>query len=410
MHQPESAAGNKGAPPPELPLSGLVAIEIGHSVAAPFGGQILASLGATVLKIEAPGKGDDARNWGPPFWHGSAATFQALNRDKLTATVDLKNPEERNALRDYIVDHADIVLQNLRPGLIEQFGLDETLTEASKRLVYCNMGAFGKVGPLADRPGYDPLMQAFGGIMSVTGEEARAPVRVGPSIIDMATGMWAVIGILAAVRRREIVGEGCVVDTSLLETALGWMTVPSAQFLASGEVPRRIGSEAAMVAPYKAYEAADGYLVIAAGNDRLFARLCEAIGRPGLADDPRFATNPERVANRAELNDTIEGIVRQGTRNEWAARLEGAGVPCAPLQDTAEVLAHPQTDALGMLQVSPDERFRLMGLPISFGGNRPPFRRSPPEHGQDDGVLERSDTAENGANRQDAPMSSHGNR
>ena len=265
-----------------------MAVEIGHSVAAPFGGLILASLGATVLKVEAPGDGDDARTWGPPFWHGSAATFQALNRDKLTATVNLKDPGERDGLRRYVVEKADVVIQNLRPGLIERFGLDDRLVAEKPRLVYCNMAAFGRTGPLARKPGYDPLMQAFGGLMSVTGEEGRAPVRVGPSIIDMATGMWAVIGILAALRRREMTGEGGVVDTSLLETALAWMTVPAAQYLASGNVPKRIGSEAAMVAPYKAFAAADGYLVVAAGNDRLFARLCGAIGRPELATDPRF--------------------------------------------------------------------------------------------------------------------------
>lgn len=379
-------------PAPEQPLAGLLAVEMGHSVAAPFGGQILASLGATVLKVEAPGKGDDARNWGPPFWHGAAATFQALNRDKLTATVDLKNPEERSGLRRFLLDRADIVLQNLRPGLVEEFGIDGRLVAEQPRLIYCNLGAFGKAGPLAGRPGYDPLMQAFGGIMSVTGEEGRAPVRVGPSIIDMATGMWAVIGILAAVRRRDITGEGCVVDTSLLETALAWMTVPAAQYLASGEVPARIGSEAAMVVPYKAFRATDGYLIIAAGNDRLFRRLCSALDRPELADDPRFATNPARIANRKPLNRIIDDCVSRKPRAEWAALLERAGVPSAPLQDTAEILAHPQTEALGILQSSPDGLFQIIGLPLSFAGHRPPFRRSPPAFGQDGAVL--SDAAE----------------
>ena len=387
MHEPPAADGYGNGPPPELPLAGLVAVEIGHSVAAPFGGLIRASLGATVLKVEAPGDGDDARTWGPPFWHGSAATFQALNRDKLTATVNLKDPGERDGLRRYVVEKADVVIQNLRPGLIERFGLDDRLVAEKPRLVYCNMAAFGRTGPLARKPGYDPLMQAFGGLMSVTGEEGRAPVRVGPSIIDMATGMWAVIGILAALRRREMTGEGGVVDTSLLETALAWMTVPAAQYLASGNVPKRIGSEAAMVAPYKAFAAADGYLVVAAGNDRLFARLCGAIGRPELATDPRFSTNAERVTNRAALNAIIEEAILTADRARWASRLEEAGVPCAPLQDTAEILAHPQTAALGMLQGSPDDKFRLMGLPLSFGGVRPPFRRSPPAKGQDDAVL-----------------------
>jgi crotonobetainyl-CoA:carnitine CoA-transferase CaiB-like acyl-CoA transferase len=385
--RPEADATEPAGIPAELPLSGLVAVEMGHSVAAPFGGQILASLGAKVLKIEAPGHGDDARRWGPPFWHGAAATFQALNRDKLTATVDLKDPSERDRLKRFILGQADIVIQNLRPGLSERFGLGASLRDEKPSLIYCNLGAFGRVGPLSTSPGYDPLMQAFGGIMSVTGEEGRAPVRVGPSIVDMGTGMWSVIGILAAVRRRDHTGEGCVVDTSLLETALAWMTVPAAQYLASGNIPRRIGSEAAMLAPYKAYEAADGYLVIGAGNDNLFRRLCDALQRPELAGDPRFADNPSRVDNRVELNAIIEACVREHPRSHWVAVLEDAGVPCAPLQDTAEILSHPQTEALAMLQASPDDQFRIMGLPMSFGGRRPPFRRSPPVHGQDDEAL-----------------------
>lgn len=381
------ASTDAAAVPPEQPLLGLVAVEIGHSVAAPFAGQILASLGARLVKIEAPGHGDEARRWGPPFWEGAAATFQALNRDKESATVDLKNPAERDRLLRFIREEADIVVQNLRPGLVEEFGIDARVRDDAPGLIYCNLGAFGRTGPFARRPGYDPLMQAFGGIMSVTGEEGRAPVRVGPSIIDMATGMWSVIGILAAVHRRTLTGEGCVVDTSLFETALGWMTVPSAQYLASGEVPRRIGSEAAMVAPYKAFRTSDGYLIIAAGNDKLFAGLCQAIGKPELTEDPRFIGNPKRVENRVVLNEIVEERVATRTRAEWIAALEAVGVPCAPLQDTAEVLAHPQTVALGMLQSLPDAALRLMGLPVSFAGRRPPLRRLPPAYGQDDDAL-----------------------
>lgn len=375
------------AVPPELPLSGLVAVEIGHSVAAPFAGQILSSLGARVVKIEAPGHGDEARRWGPPFWEGVAATFQALNRDKESAVVDLKNPAERDRLLRFIHSEVDIVVQNLRPGLVQEFAIDERIRDDKPGLIYCNVGAFGRTGPFASRPGYDPLMQAFGGIMSVTGEDGREPVRVGPSIIDMATGMWSVIGILAAARRRALTGEGCVVDTSLFETALGWMTVPSAQYFASGEVPRRIGSEAAMVVPYKAFRTSDGYLVIAAGNDKLFASLSGAIGLPDLPDDPRFRGNPRRVENRETLNAIIEERIATRTRAEWTVALEAAGVPCAPLQDTAEVVAHPQTAALGMLQSLPGSALTLMGLPVSFAGRRPPLRRLPPPYGRDDDAL-----------------------
>jgi crotonobetainyl-CoA:carnitine CoA-transferase CaiB-like acyl-CoA transferase len=365
-----------------LPLTDLVAVEIGHSVAVPFGGQILAQLGATLIKVEHPEKGDDARLWGPPFWHGASATFQALNRDKFGVVVDLKDAQECDRLRRFIVEHADIVIQNLRPGLIETFGLDGSLRRLNPHLIYCNVGAFGSVGPLMRRPGYDPLMQAFGGIMSITGEEGRAPVRVGPSIIDIAAGMWGVIGILAALRRRDATGEGCEVDTSLFETALAWMTVPSALYLSSGDIQKRSGSEAAMLAPYRAYRAADDYVVIAAGNDNLFRRLCGVLERPQWADDPRFRTNADRIAHRELLNGLIEEIVGREPRAAWLERLERGGVPCAPLQSIDQVLDHAQTQALGMIQSAPDGVLRLMGLPLRFDGTRPPFRQNPPRHGE----------------------------
>lgn len=374
-----------------LPLAGITVVELGHSVAAPFGGQILAGLGATVVKVENPAGGDDARAWGPPFWHDASATFQSLNRDKLGVTVDLKDASQRERLKRYIVEKADVVLQNMRPGLVQRCGLDARLREANPRLIYCNVGAFGAKGPLRDAPGYDPLMQAFGGIMSITGEEGRPPVRVGPSIIDMGSGMWAAIGILAALRRRDITGLGCEVDTSLYETAMAWMTVPSALYAASGKRPKRTGSEAAMLAPYKAYKAADGYLVIAAGNDNLFRRLAQALGHPEWAEDPRFVTNADRLQNRDTLNALIDAVVVAAPRSHWLQCLEPVGVPAAALQTVDEMLAHAQTKALGMMQSSPDGRFAIMGLPLSFDGARPPFRKSPPVLGQDNEQILQSD-------------------
>lgn len=365
-----------------LPLDGLVVIELGHSVAAPFGAQILGELGATVIKVENPRGGDDARKWGPPFWHDASATFQCLNRDKMSIAVDLKNPDELARLKRLILERADIVLQNMRPGLVEKLGIDASLRKDAPRLIYCNLGAFGAVGPMKSRPGYDPLMQAAGGIMSITGEEGRPPVRVGPSIIDMGAGMWSAIGILAALNRRHLTGRGCEIDTSLYETSLAWMTVPSALYAASGKSPRRTGSETAMLAPYKAYQASDDYIVIAAGNDNLYRRLCETLGKPEWIDDPRFRGNADRIVNRAVLNDLIEAVVGTDTCAGWTAKLEAAGVPCAPIQSVDEVLAHPQTEALDMVQRSPDGRLTIMGLPLSFDGARPPFRRGPPALGQ----------------------------
>jgi crotonobetainyl-CoA:carnitine CoA-transferase CaiB-like acyl-CoA transferase len=369
-------------PPVERPLEGLTAIEIGHSVAAPFGGHVLASLGANLIKVESPGKGDDARGWGPPFWHGASSCFQSLNRDKQSVVVDLKDEAQRDALRALILDKADIVFQNLRPGLIDKFGLDaKSLRAAKPSLIYANMGAFGAVGPMKEKPGYDPLMQAFGGIMSITGEDGAAPVRVGPSLVDIGTGMWTVIGILSALRRRELTGEGCEIDTSLLETTMAWMTIPSALYLSSGEPQGRSGSEAAMVVPYKAYKTADDYMIIAAGNDNLFRRLCGALEKPEWADDDRFRTNADRIVNRVLINAMIEDVVSRKPRAYWKEVLDKAGVPATPIQSIDQVLAHPQAQAVGMLQQAPDSDMQLMGVPVKFNGARPPFLHSPPELG-----------------------------
>jgi crotonobetainyl-CoA:carnitine CoA-transferase CaiB-like acyl-CoA transferase len=366
-----------------LPLSGLTVVELGHSVAAPFAGQALGDLGARVVKVENPQTGDDARSWGPPFWHGSSATFQSLNRNKESVAVDLKAPEECARLREFIVTQADVVIQNMRPGLVERFGIDQSLRAENPRLIYCNLGAFGANGPLHDKPGYDPLMQAFGGIMSITGEEGRAPVRVGPSIVDIGAGLWSVIGILAALEKRHRTGEGCTVDTSLFETSLSWMTVPVALQMASGRDPGRSGSEAAMIAPYKAYRAADRYLIIAAGNDGLFRRLCDVVEKPEWVRDPRFETNAARVKHREALNELLDGIVARYPASHWLEKLDAAGVPAAPLQKVSEVLAHPQTQALDMVRPVGDGAMSFMSLPLRFDGERLPFRRPPPALGAD---------------------------
>ena len=315
-----------------------------------------------------------------------SATFQSLNRNKRSAVVNLRDPAERASLRKLIVERADVVVQNLRPGAAAELGLDaDTLRAAKPALVYCTIGAFGAAGPLKDRPGYDPLMQAFGGLMSVTGEPEHRPVRVGTSIIDMAAGMWSVIGVLAALLQRRDTGAGASVDTSLYETVLGWMCYHAANFQASGDLPKRQGSGAAMIVPYRGYATTDGFIVIAAGNDKLFALLARALGHPEWIDDPRFRSNPDRVSNQDALYRHIEEIVGRRTSSEWQEMLDRAGVPNAPMQTIAEVLDHPQTKALGMLQHSPDGAITLLGLPLSFDGVRPAFRRAPPALGAQPG-------------------------
>src|SRR5271170_4396898 len=291
------------------PLSGLVVIEIGQSVAAPYAGMILGELGAEVIKVENPRTGDAARGWGPPFAEGAATCFHAVNRAKSGITIDLADPVERELLKRLILDRADVLVHNLKFGALDRFGLSaETLLAEKPSLVYCNLGAFGAVGPMRERPGYDPLMQAYGGLMSLTGEDGRPPVRVGVSIVDLATGMWAVIGILAALAERRQTGRGGVVDASLYESALAWMTIPIAAHLVDRKIPARQGSGVEMIVPYQAFAAADGYLMVAAGNDNLFRRLCGVVARPDLAEDPRFRSNKDRVVNRAALIAILDDI------------------------------------------------------------------------------------------------------
>ena len=364
-----------------LPLTGVMVLELGHSVAAPFAGQILSDMGAQVIKIEKPA-GDDARKWGPPFVDHAAATFQALNRGKQSVVMDLRDTAQCGQLLQWIDAHVDVVLQNMRPGQVEELGLGAAVLCARKpALIYCNLGAFGGVGPMANRPGYDPLMQAFSGIMSVVGEPSGQPVRVGPSIVDMGAGMWAALGITSALHQRHSTGLGQVVDVSLFETAASWMSIYAAQYLASGEVPQKQGSGQTGIVPYRAYATGDGHLVVAAGNDGLFQKLCAVLGHAEWAQDARFISNPLRVTHAATLYALIEPCFVQRSNADWTALLDAVGVPCAPVQNVADMVQHPQLQALDILQDVPGSTIPLMGLPIRFNGARPQPRHASPALG-----------------------------
>jgi crotonobetainyl-CoA:carnitine CoA-transferase CaiB-like acyl-CoA transferase len=366
------------------PLAGIRVVELGTSVAAPYGTWILATLGAEVVKVERPEVGDDCRQWGPPsVKEGTRSFFLVLNANKKSVVVDFTDKSQVDRLRRYIVEKVDVVVQNLRPGLVEKFGLSASdLMKANPRLIYCHSGAFGNAGPYKDRPGYDPLMQACGGIMSVNGEEGRPPARVGTSIVDMGTGMWCAMGVLAALNDRHKTGKGCRIDTSLYETALGWMHYHAAGYYGTGKPPKRVGSQAPGIAPYQAYECADGYLVIAGANDRLFRKMSEALGHPEWPDDPRFKSNPSRWENLAALNPMMEAVLKTKPRTYWQDKLDAAGVPNAPTQTMDEVMAHPQTKALGILQQTDDKAFTLIGMPMQFDGMRPPQRSGSPALGE----------------------------
>jgi crotonobetainyl-CoA:carnitine CoA-transferase CaiB-like acyl-CoA transferase len=368
------------------PLSGVTVVEIGHSVAAPYAGMILGELGADVIKVENPKGGDACRGWGPPFTEGTATAFHAFNRAKHGITIDLAEPAQLEKLHNLICERADVMIHNLKYGTLDRYGLSATALCAEKpSLVYCNIGAFGGVGPLRDRPGYDPMMQAYGGLMSLLGEDGRPPVRVTVSIIDMATAMWAVIAILAALQERERTGRGGVIDTSLYETTLAWMTLPLSAYLANGETPRRHGSGVEQIVPYQAFAACDGHIMVAAGNDNLFCRLCAAIGQPGLAEDPRFHTNSDRVVNRQALVEIISDLFATEKIAVWAARLDAAGIPNGPIQTVDKVVADAQTTALGIIQHLGS--VSLVGLPLSFDGIRPPLAKLAPRLGEDNSTI-----------------------
>jgi len=377
-------------PAGSLPLAGIRVIELGSSVAAPYAALVLAELGADIVKVEKPGVGDDARGWGPPFHDGVGTIFHSLNRNKRSVAVDLGNAEARARLRRLIVEDTDVLIQNMRPGQAEMLGFGpEALLADNPRLIHATIAAFGQTGPLADRPGYDPLMQAFGGLMSVTGEPGpgRPPIRVGTSIIDMGSGMWIVIGVLSALLRRAGTGRGGVVGTSLYETALGWMLYHVTSYTATGEEPTPQGSGSAFIAPYGAYLTRDGTLLITAGNDSLFRRMAAALGEPGLADDPRFASNRERVRNRDALELMMNAALADHPTDHWVGELQAAGVPCAPIQSVGQVVSHAQTEALDILRRSADGRLGFVGLPLSFDGVRPARNEPVPALGADTGAV-----------------------
>ena len=374
-----------------LPLADVCVIEIGHSIAAPYAGQIFAHLGARVIKIENATTGDYARGWGPPFIEGAAALFYAMNNGKQSIRADFTDQESLARIRAFILEHADVVIQNLKPGNLEGHGLGaKALTAARPSLIYCNVGAFGSSGPLREKPGYDPLAQAYSGMMSILGNEGDALSRVPLSINDMGTGMWIVIGVLSALRTRDADPErrGQIVDVSLYETALAWMTVPLSDVLAGAPLPKRSGSGSPNIVPYQVFECADRAILVAAGNDILYARLCKVMDLPALAQDPRFITNGGRVEHRIALIAFLQARFKELSAQEWLTKLEAVAIPCGPIQTVDRVIADEQTKALDILRTTPDGKATTVALPISFNGKRPPLAGDTPSLGQHDYLLD----------------------
>jgi crotonobetainyl-CoA:carnitine CoA-transferase CaiB-like acyl-CoA transferase len=366
------------------PLEGTRVLDVTTSIAGPYCAQILAALGADVVKVERPDTGDDGRAWGPPFWNGEGTMFLSANAGKRSLGLSLRDPRGRDALLR-LADRADVFLQSLRPRLASELGLGpDVLRDRNPRLVYCSLGAYGHTGPLAAEPGYDALMQAAGGLISITGEPGRPGVRVGSSLVDQGTGTWAALGVLAALLERGRTGVGCVVDVSLYETAIGYVGYHLAGYLADGTIPTGEGTRFPMVAPYQVMTTQDGELLVAGGNDRLFRAICDVVGLPELVDDTRFRTNADRVRNRDALIALIEERLRTERSATWLERLRQAGVPAAPVADIRDVAESPQTAALGILQRLDHPRIddlTLPALPLSFDRERALHPSPPPDVG-----------------------------
>ena len=366
-----------------LPLSGVRVADFTRVLAVPLATMVLADLGADVIKVERPGTGDDTRAWGPPFVGEDAAYFLSLNRNKRSIALDLSTPEGAEAARRLALS-SDVVVENFRPGLMTRFGLDyASLSAEAPSLVYCSLTAFGDEGESATRPGYDIIVQALSGIMSFTGQPGGEPTKVGVALLDVICGLYAASGIQAALLGRARTGRGARVSIALFDASVAALVNQGANYLLGGLVPEPMGNAHPNIVPYQLFEAADRPFILAAGNDRLFERTCEAIGRPDLSRDERYATNGERVRHRAELVPLLQEAFRAKGAGDWLSALEAVGVPCSPVRRVDEVFEAPEGAAM-VQQIEDPERgvLRLVADPIHLGGATPPARTPPPRLGE----------------------------
>ena len=376
------------------PLDGIRVFDLARILAGPTCTQLLGDLGADVIKIERPGAGDDTRKWGPPYVMdragkdtGESAYYLSSNRNKRSLAIDIAKPAGQ-ALAKRLIAKCDIMVENFKVGDMARYGLSYAdLKEANPRLIYCSITGFGQTGPYAPRAGYDMLAQGLGGIMSVTGEPDRPPMKVGVGIADIMCGMYAASAILAALHHRDRTGEGQYLDLSLLDTQVAWLANVGLNYLTSGEVPQRLGNEHPNIVPYNVMAAADGHVILAVGNDNQFAKFCEFAGAPELAADPRFATNEKRVANRRALYALLEPVLKLKSQHDWVAGLARLGVPCSPVNSVEQVFDDPQIKAREMRLSMPHPlagkgSVDLIANPIRFSLTPVAYREAPPFLGQ----------------------------
>lgn len=373
---------------PTGPLRGLKVFDLTRVLAGPTCVQMLADLGADVVKIERPGAGDDTRGFAPPFMPGTgeSAYFVGVNRNKRSVTLDIATPEGQE-IALALIGQSDILVENFKVGALAKYGLAyEQLRERFPGLIYCSITGFGQTGPYAPRPGYDSLIQAMGGVMSLTGEPDGLPQKVGIPVADLFAGLYGCIGVLAALRHRERTGQGQQVDIGMLDTHVAWLANQGMNYLATGENPPRLGNQHPNIVPYQVFPTADGFLVLSVGNDPTFKRFCESFGLEHLLSDERFATNASRVANRQLVTDTLTPVMKGNTTAWWVERLEGLKIGCGPINTLREVFADPHVQARGMVMRMPHaatpEGVQVIANPVRLSETPADYRLPPPVLGQ----------------------------
>lgn len=354
-------------------LDGIRILDLSRVLAGPFCTQLLGDLGAEVIKIEQPGKGDDTRQWGPPWFHGESAYYLSCNRNKKSVTVNLQEEAGRDLIRK-LATHCDVLVENFKTGAMAKWGLDySSLREINPRLIYCAITGYGQTGPLAARPGYDFIIQAQGGLMSITGDPDGEPCKVGVAVADIVTGLYAHNAILAALFHRERTGEAQSIDIALFDAQISWLANVAMNYLVTGEPPQRYGNSHPNIVPYQTFRTADGHLALGVGNDGQFQKLCEQLELPELAGDVRFQTNANRVKNRNPLVEILQKKLAQHTTTKWVEQLTAVGIPAGPINTVAQALAEPQVAARDMLI----EIMHPSGAPLKFLGPVPKFSATP---------------------------------
>ena len=369
-------------------LTGIKILDLSRVLAGPYCTMVLGDLGADVIKVEPP-EGDETRGWGPPFAGGESAYYLCVNRNKRGIVINLKTDEGKKVLRDLALQ-SDVLVENFRPGTLNKFGLDyETLHELNPKLIYCSITGFGQTGSMKDKPGYDFMIQALGGLMSITGEPEGEPMKTGVAVVDLFAGQNAIIAILAALQARTLTGRGQQLDISLFDSQLGWLANVASNYLISGKLPKRHGNAQANIVPYQSFQASDGWFAIAVGNDKQFARLCEMLGKPEIVMDEKFSTNSGRVQNRTEIIPLLASIFKAASVSEWLAKLDEAEIPCGPIQNFEQVFSMPtvkEREMLVKMEHPTIGELPLVGSPLKMSDTPVEYRLHPPlmgEHTED---------------------------